>query len=153
MPSIDIDEDTSVETTTMTETPTLDLNAKVEIINFINTFDVKGNCYLYHEGEEKLVSTLLRPDDRKRISLMKELEEARTIRQLHKTRLFKDHPFLKNKSGLFCYRILQFQKAICKRVTIPRERLIEQKSSTPFGKASSNCIMMLRKHRFWFAHF
>ncbi|MBU5860939.1 MarR family transcriptional regulator, partial [Vibrio cholerae O1] len=40
MPSIDIDEDTSVETTTMTETPTLDLNAKVEIINFINTFDV-----------------------------------------------------------------------------------------------------------------
>ncbi len=51
MPSIDIDEDTSVETTTMTETPTLDLNAKVEIINFINTFDVKGNCYLYHEGE------------------------------------------------------------------------------------------------------
>ncbi|CSC81576.1 Uncharacterised protein [Vibrio cholerae] len=80
MPSIDIDEDTSVETTTMKETPTLDLNAKVEIINFINTFDVKGNCYLYHEGEEKLVSTLLRPDDRKRISLMKELEEARTIR-------------------------------------------------------------------------
>lgn len=100
MPSIDIDEDTSVETTTMTETPTLDLNAKVEIINFINTFDVKGNCYLYHEGEEKLVSTLLRPDDRKRISLMKELEEARTIRQLHKTRLFKDHPFLKKQKRI-----------------------------------------------------
>ncbi|CAH8195933.1 conserved hypothetical protein [Vibrio aestuarianus] len=94
MQSIDIDEDTSVETTTMKETPTLDPNAKVEIINFINSFDVKGNCYLYHEGEEKLVSTLLRPDDRKRISLMKELEEARTIRQLHKTYLCKKHPSL-----------------------------------------------------------
>ncbi|ELR8747255.1 MarR family transcriptional regulator [Vibrio aestuarianus] len=100
MQSIDIDEDTSVETTTMKETPTLDPNAKVEIINFINSFDVKGNCYLYHEGEEKLVSTLLRPDDRKRISLMKELEEARTIRQLHKTRLFKDHPFLKKQKRI-----------------------------------------------------
>ncbi|TOL73751.1 MarR family transcriptional regulator [Vibrio parahaemolyticus] len=97
MTHTDKDEINSSEAPTLKETPTLDPNANMEIINFINSYDVKGNCYLYHEGEEKLVPTLLRSDDRKRISLMKELEEARTIRQLHKTRLFKDHPFLKKQ--------------------------------------------------------
>ncbi|HDM8070192.1 MarR family transcriptional regulator [Vibrio harveyi] len=100
MQSIDIDEDTSVETTTMKETPTLDPNANMEIINFINSYDVKGNCYLYHEGEEKLVPILLRPDDRKKVNLMKELEEAQTMKQLNETRLFKEHPFLKKQKRI-----------------------------------------------------
>ncbi|GAA5648338.1 winged helix-turn-helix transcriptional regulator [Vibrio proteolyticus] len=100
MQSIDIDEGTSVETTTMKETPTLDPNANMEIINFINSYDVKGNCYLYHEGEEKLVPILLRPDDRKKVNLMKELEEAQTMKQLNETRLFKEHPFLKKQKRI-----------------------------------------------------
>lgn len=100
MQSIDIDEDTSVETTTIKETPTLDPNANMEIINFINSYDVKGNCYLYHEGEEKLVPILLRPDDRKKVNLMKELEEAQTMKQLNETRLFKEHPFLKKQKRI-----------------------------------------------------
>lgn len=52
---IDIDEDILVEIIIMMEILIFDLNVKVEIINFINIFDVKGNCYLYYEGEEKLV--------------------------------------------------------------------------------------------------
>lgn len=121
MTHTDKDEVNSSEVATMKEKPTLDPNAKVEIINFINSFDVKGNCYLYHEGEEKLVSTLLRPDDRKRVNLMKELEEAQTMKQLNETRLFKEHPFLKNQK-----RIILLPYSSISRSHVPTETYSER---------------------------
>ena len=51
MTSTDKEKANQSEVSVVNETPILDPNTEVEIINLANPFDVRGKCYLYHEEE------------------------------------------------------------------------------------------------------
>ncbi|TOF86121.1 hypothetical protein CGJ13_21665, partial [Vibrio parahaemolyticus] len=64
----DKDEANRSEVLTILETPAINPDAEMNIINLINDFDARSKYYLYNEKEKKLIAMPLPFDAQKRTS-------------------------------------------------------------------------------------
>ncbi len=90
----DKDEANRSEVLTILETPAINPDAEMNIINLINDFDARSKYYLYNEKEKKLIAMPLPFGAQKRTSFYNELHRVKTMGQFRETYLFKKHPSL-----------------------------------------------------------
>jgi len=96
----DKDEANRSEVPTILETPAINPNAEMNIINLINEFDVRRKYYLYNEKEKKLIAMHLPFDAQKRTNFYKELHRVKTMGQFRETYLFKEHPSIEHQKQI-----------------------------------------------------
>ncbi|WP_158147580.1 hypothetical protein [Vibrio cincinnatiensis] len=90
----DKDEANRSEIPTILETPAINPDAEMNIINLINDFDARSKYYLYNEKEKKLIAMPLPFGAQKRTTFYNELHRVKTMGQFRETYLFKKHPSL-----------------------------------------------------------
>ncbi|SBS66620.1 hypothetical protein [Vibrio atlanticus] len=138
MTSTDKEKANQSEVSVVNETPILDPNTEVEIINLANPFDVRGKCYLYHEEEGELKHMLLRKDDKKKTSLIKELAEVKNAGQLSKTRLSKEYPFLASQKQIILLPYSPISRSHISSDTYPENKINRTKIINTFWKSELN---------------
>lgn len=90
----DKDEANRSEVPTILETPAINPDAEMNIINLINDFDARSKYYLYNEKEKKLIAMPLPFGAQKRTTFYNELHRVKTMGQFRETYLFKKPPSL-----------------------------------------------------------
>ena len=75
----DKDETNRSEVPTILETPAINPDAEVNIINLINDFDTRSKYYFYNEKEKKLIAMPLPFGAQKRTNFYKELHRVKTM--------------------------------------------------------------------------